>query len=607
MDVPGVVEYVCDVTGWEKVDYVGYSQGTTSVFAALSLGEEVNGRVRGVYALAPSLRPRPTALADTPVKTILKVVGPTALYGMFGYGAFLPLTGVLKKSIPALAYAKLMDMSFWHLFGWSCGKLGSWDRKMAIYGHCFGGTSVRNLVQWFQVIDHGSSLLHYNPYFEGMSVFGVGPGKSTKHMPVSPVKYPTKTLFCGTADRCISDVDHLREHLPKGTEIIEIEDYGHLDFCWAVDAKEKCWDKMIDLMLARLPKEDLPASAASAASASSSSAAVERERCVKFAPGTKLDDGASDDEDEEEEGDDASVEFDRREFLSEDLDDSEVKTGGLGGMVTVHVSSSSSPSTHGSSIQNEILTEMNGSRKRTRQPRGTERSDSGFDEMHVLGDGGGVGEGEILRESKSFFIDDDDDDEGGDRDEEEWEEREQEEEGEKVRNGEEGEEGEEVFEDSSSGGSGSFEGGMWLNGRYVNRSERMAMVASVLGEEMAHFALSGHATSSSRRDGGEGGEDKEGEEGEDEEWVTDEEDEGEGLEERADIDKRKEKKKKFYVSIGNLLAVILLEQTMADYADYWTRSRFFYLVSGLCFGSAVFQYILSRFYTPKADRPTDMI
>ncbi|KAJ3109985.1 hypothetical protein HDU96_007000 [Phlyctochytrium bullatum] len=59
-----------------------------------------------------------------------------------------------------------------------------------------------------------------------------------------------------------------------------------------------------------------------------------------------------------------------------------------------------------------------------------------------------------------------------------------------------------------------------------------------------------------------------------------------------------------YVGIGNLLAVLLLDNTMGANPDYWTRPRFFYLVAGLCFASAVVQFVLSLFYTPKADRKT---
>ncbi|KAJ3195331.1 hypothetical protein HDU67_004402, partial [Dinochytrium kinnereticum] len=57
-DVPRVVDYVLGVTRRDRLDYLGYSQGTTAVFAALSVNEELNRRIGAVYALAPALRPR---------------------------------------------------------------------------------------------------------------------------------------------------------------------------------------------------------------------------------------------------------------------------------------------------------------------------------------------------------------------------------------------------------------------------------------------------------------------------------------------------------------------------------------------------------------------
>ncbi|KAJ1566324.1 hypothetical protein HK405_010260, partial [Cladochytrium tenue] len=59
-----------------------------------------------------------------------------------------------------------------------------------------------------------------------------------------------------------------------------------------------------------------------------------------------------------------------------------------------------------------------------------------------------------------------------------------------------------------------------------------------------------------------------------------------------------------YVSIGDALATALLDGTMKANPDYWTRARFFYLVAGLCFASAVLQFFLQLKYVPKALRAT---
>lgn len=62
-DVPAVVDYILGRTGRSSLSYVGYSQGTTQIFAALSLNDELNHKIDMVIALAPALRPKRKLLA----------------------------------------------------------------------------------------------------------------------------------------------------------------------------------------------------------------------------------------------------------------------------------------------------------------------------------------------------------------------------------------------------------------------------------------------------------------------------------------------------------------------------------------------------------------
>lgn len=62
LDVPAVVKFVCERTGWNKVGYIGYSQGTAQMFMSLSLSAEMNERVAAFVALAPAITPKRTFL-----------------------------------------------------------------------------------------------------------------------------------------------------------------------------------------------------------------------------------------------------------------------------------------------------------------------------------------------------------------------------------------------------------------------------------------------------------------------------------------------------------------------------------------------------------------
>ncbi|KAJ3066441.1 hypothetical protein HDU98_010215 [Podochytrium sp. JEL0797] len=60
----------------------------------------------------------------------------------------------------------------------------------------------------------------------------------------------------------------------------------------------------------------------------------------------------------------------------------------------------------------------------------------------------------------------------------------------------------------------------------------------------------------------------------------------------------------FTLGTGAFMAAAMMKGTLGVEGTRWTREGFFFLVAGLCFGSAVVQYGLSRFYIPKARRAT---
>jgi lysosomal acid lipase/cholesteryl ester hydrolase len=57
-DIPASVDYILKVTGRSRMAYIGYSQGTTGIFAALSLSEELNAKLDAAICLAPALKPK---------------------------------------------------------------------------------------------------------------------------------------------------------------------------------------------------------------------------------------------------------------------------------------------------------------------------------------------------------------------------------------------------------------------------------------------------------------------------------------------------------------------------------------------------------------------
>lgn len=52
-DLPAMIDYVLDETGVPKIQYVGFSQGTTAFWVMTSTKPEYNDKIKAMQALAP--------------------------------------------------------------------------------------------------------------------------------------------------------------------------------------------------------------------------------------------------------------------------------------------------------------------------------------------------------------------------------------------------------------------------------------------------------------------------------------------------------------------------------------------------------------------------
>ncbi|KAI9100356.1 Alpha/Beta hydrolase protein [Phlyctochytrium arcticum] len=255
-DVPAVVKYVCQMTGWSKVGYLGYSQGTAQMFMSLSLSEEMNERVACFVAMAPAMRPR---AISKPVFALADRFSPAILYGL-GWWSFLPLAEWLRRFAHSEHYSHIIHNSLQLLLGWNCTRWpAAW--RPALYSHLFGGGSVRNVVHWFEIMTKQT----FGPYEHERAPHYLANGTGM-HPPLAtsgtididtfapantgPCAYPTKhirtkmVLFSGTKDE-ISEPEYLRRVLPEATTIKQVDGFGHMDFLWDPTAKERVWDDIV--------------------------------------------------------------------------------------------------------------------------------------------------------------------------------------------------------------------------------------------------------------------------------------------------------------------------------------------------------------------------
>eukprot|EP00013_Stygamoeba_regulata_P029755 CAMPEP_0177655296 /NCGR_PEP_ID=MMETSP0447-20121125/14874_1 /TAXON_ID=0 /ORGANISM="Stygamoeba regulata, Strain BSH-02190019" /LENGTH=300 /DNA_ID=CAMNT_0019159171 /DNA_START=527 /DNA_END=1429 /DNA_ORIENTATION=- len=159
-DVPDTVNYILSCTDASRLAYVGHSEGTTQLFAALAIDPSLEKSLNCFVGLGP-------------VMTVRHITSP-----FLRMAAFLRLDRVLyflgvKKSFMSVSSGSFMRVvlglfcAFFpvevdDILGLLCGKARSRFSKKAgmLWGeHEPGGTSMRNLQHWVQMINGGREPL----------------------------------------------------------------------------------------------------------------------------------------------------------------------------------------------------------------------------------------------------------------------------------------------------------------------------------------------------------------------------------------------------------------------------------------------------------------
>jgi len=74
---------------------------------------------------------------------------PDIIYLLFGRKSLIPSAVYWKAMLPRPAFVQLIDACLNFLFSWKTKMI---DHKAVFYGHLYSYTSVKSVVQWFQVI-----------------------------------------------------------------------------------------------------------------------------------------------------------------------------------------------------------------------------------------------------------------------------------------------------------------------------------------------------------------------------------------------------------------------------------------------------------------------
>lgn len=279
IDLPALIDHVLSVTSFKKLGLVCHSQGATQTFIALAKQQrpEIGSKISVFCALAPAVYAGP--LLDKFYFKFMRVIPPTMFRVVFGIHAFIPFMMMMHSTVPAKIYGILGYRVFWFLFGWN-DKL--WDKGLRNRFFQFAPVyvSAETLRWWLGGFAKHKCIL--STQTEKQEVEEEEQERSrererrdngnheTEAGEVSPSPSNSSDHVGGDAwydDRCppvalwiagnddLVDGPRLLHRFAKGREPFVnlvhaevIEDYQHLDVIWAMDAVDRIFVELKEVV-----------------------------------------------------------------------------------------------------------------------------------------------------------------------------------------------------------------------------------------------------------------------------------------------------------------------------------------------------------------------
>lgn len=250
-DLPAVIDYIVEQkTNDVELNYIGYSMGTTVLFTLLSTRPEYNKVLRTGIVIAPiaymsDVKGPLNVLADfgNNIEMFMK---------LFGAGEFLSRGLVVnflsKHSCKVSNFEELIcEMSMYILCGHDKDEF---DRslKSMIFGHVPAGASTKTLAHYAQEMKNDGRFQQFDYGSEGnMKQYG---SDTPPAYPIDKITLPI-ALLSGDNDwlSSVQDAEELYLDLVNPIEHIIIHDFDHLDFLFGKNARNKVYEKILQLLV----------------------------------------------------------------------------------------------------------------------------------------------------------------------------------------------------------------------------------------------------------------------------------------------------------------------------------------------------------------------
>ncbi|KAN0034470.1 hypothetical protein ACTFIV_000983 [Dictyostelium citrinum] len=248
-DLPSTIDYIINVTGNSKVNYIGHSQGTTMGFIGFIEGNELTKKINTFFALAPVAR---VTHCKSPLFNFLGGLRFGSILKLFGVKSFLMDSPILRGFVlPSFCSITpfFCTSSLGLITGWGEHSNLNETRLPVILSQSPGGTSTKNIIHWtqnlnndFQKFDFGSAVENYIHYSQSTP---------PKYNITNYSKSIPTIIFTGGKD-LISTKEDYNWLIPQLNNLIyhkHIDSYSHLDFVWGNDAYKQIYSDIVKYLL----------------------------------------------------------------------------------------------------------------------------------------------------------------------------------------------------------------------------------------------------------------------------------------------------------------------------------------------------------------------
>ena len=260
LDLPAFIFPILSLTGCPKLALIAHSQGTTQSFVALAKQQrpDLGEKISVFCALAPAVYAGP--LINKFYFKFMKLISPSAFRIVFGIHAFIPFMLLMHRIVPPKFYGELGYRVFWFLFGWSDKR---WDRGLRTRFFRFAPVYVSaEAMRWWlgrECFAKHRCILSTHSAGE-LETQGSGCGKELAENPERggsawfDQRFPKLALWVTGADELVDGRRLIRRFEDGKEPHVDLvwknvlEEYEHLDVIWAIDARKRVFDEIVDII-----------------------------------------------------------------------------------------------------------------------------------------------------------------------------------------------------------------------------------------------------------------------------------------------------------------------------------------------------------------------